>query len=822
MPELLLELFSEEIPARMQARAAADLERAVGKALVDAGFAPEGVKAFATPRRLALLATGLPARQPDRREEKKGPRVGAPEKAVAGFLKSAGLTSLDQCEQREDKKGAFYVAVIDRKGRETADVIAKFVPEIIRGFPWPKSMRWGDRDLRWVRPLHSVLCAFNGEIVPFEVDGVASGDHTQGHRFMAPEPIQTRNFEDYAVKLRAAKVVLDSEERKEIIAGDAAILCKAQGLALVEDPALLSEVAGLAEWPVTMIGAFDEKFLTLPDEVLTATMRGHQKYFSVRDPQTGRLANKFVFVANIEAPANAPKDWGAAMRVGYERVLAARLSDAWFLYHQDLKTRLDDRIQGLDKVTFFEGLGSVGDKARRIAALAKEIAPTVGADPARAERAAMLAKADLVSQMVYEFPELQGVMGRYYHLAQSGASAVRDAPDGAPQGEGAGGLHPEEARSAVSKDEDQQIADAIRDHYKPAGQDDDVPTAPISVAVALADKIDTLTAFWAIDKKPTGSSDPFALRRAALGVIEMFLSAQCRLRLEKLISHHYQENLIFHQAPNIRPFHTTLAPGTLLTDLNRPVASDVFVWTPIKSGDSGLAKEVDDDVLIEPEDFIEDDHVFGFESDSEGKFQKRINVAVQVFLDVRFRFVCLSQTRRELLSFFHDRLKVYLKDKGHRYDAIDAVLTDADGNLQDDLVLIVRKLEALEAFLKTDDGENLAAAYKRAVNILNAEKKKDALPDDLSVQAKLLKEPQEKSLFAALATAETKAEKAVKGEEFEIAMTALSQLRAPVDHFFDKVTVNADDEKLRANRLALLARLRAATAKVADFSRLEG
>ena len=744
MPELLLELFSEEIPARMQARAAADLERAVGKALHDAGFMPEGVKAFATPRRLALLATGLPARQPDRREEKKGPRVGAPEKAVAGFLKSAGLSSLDQCEQREDKKGAFYVAVIDRKGRETADVIAEFVPEIIRGFSWPKSMRWGDRDLRWVRPLHSVLCAFNGEIVPFEVGGIASGDHTQGHRFMAPEPIQTRNFEDYAVKLRAAKVVLDSEERREMIAGDAATLCKAQGLALVEDPALLSEVAGLAEWPVAMIGAFDEKFLTLPDEVLTATMRGHQKYFSVRDPQTGRLANKFVFVANIEAP-----EGGAAMRVGYERVLAARLSDAWFLYHQDLKTRLDDRIAGLDKVTFFEGLGSVGDKARRIAALAREIAPTVSADPARAERAAMLAKADLVSQMVYEFPELQGVMGRYYHLAQSGMSSpvygggvVPDLFRGDGGGKGADTPSAATGQGPVAtappqagEQEVRAVADAIRDHYKPAGQDDDVPTAPVSVAVALADKIDNLVGFWTIDKKPTGSSDPFALRRAALGFIQIVFVTEVRFRLQDVIRW-----------------------------------AD-FQYAAMDRGVQGAGPE---------------------------------------------------KYGPELIGFFHDRLKVYLRDEGHRYDAIDAVLQDAEGHLQDDLVLIVRKLKALEAFLKTDDGRNLAAAYKRAVNILNAEEKKGALPDDLTVQATLLKEPQEKALFAALATAETKAEKAVKGEDFETAMTALSQLRAPVDHFFDKVTVNADDEKLRANRLALLDRLRAATAKVADFSRLEG
>ena len=399
MPELLLELFSEEIPARMQARAAADLEKAVNQHLLDAGYMPEGVKAFATPRRLTVTATGLPTAQPDRREEKKGPRKGAPEKAIEGFLKSAGLDSLDQCEEREDKKGAYYVAVIDEKGRPTADVIADFTPEIVRGFNWPKSMRWGDGDMRWVRPLHSILCAFDGEVVDFKIDDIQSSDKTHGHRFMAPEEIQARNFEDYAAALRNANVVLDATERAHTIAGEARILCEAQGLELVEDKGLLNEVAGLAEWPVVMIGSFDEKFLTLPDEVLTASMRGHQKYFSVRDPKTGRLANKFIFVANIEAP-----DGGKAMRTGYERVLTARLSDGWFLYHEDLKRPLKDRIEELDRITFFEGLGTVGDKARRVAALAKEIAPKVGADPEAAEQAALLAKADLVTGMVGEFP----------------------------------------------------------------------------------------------------------------------------------------------------------------------------------------------------------------------------------------------------------------------------------------------------------------------------------------------------------------------------------------------------------------------------------
>jgi len=702
MPDLLLELFSEEIPARMQVKAARDLERAVNDRLLAAGFMPEGVKGFAGPRRLVVVATGLPGRQPDRREEKKGPRVGAPDKAVQGFLKSAGLSSLDDCERREDKKGAFYVAVTERKGRATGALIAEFAPEIVRGFSWPKSMRWGaasagDGALRWVRPLHRILCVFDGEIVPFEIDGIVSGDRTEGHRIMAPGEIQARGFEDYAAKLRAAKVILDTEERKETIAGDAATLCQAQGLELAEDSGLLNEVAGLAEWPVAMLGAFDEKFLALPDEVLTASMRGHQKYFSVRDPKTNRLANRFVCVANLEAP-----DGGAAMRAGYERVLTARLSDGWYLYNQDLKTRLEDRIPALDKVTFFEGLGSVGDKARRIAALAKEIAPAVGADPAAAERAAMLAKADLVSGMVYEFPELQGVMGGYY-------AAEEEVPD--------------------------DIAAAIRDHYKPAGQDDDIPTAPVSVAVALADKIDTLTAFWAIGKKPTGSSDPFALRRAALGVISLTLANAVR------------HNLFHVLMPNFERLEA-VTPEPLAAHLTH--------------GSS-------------------------------------------------------------LIEFFHDRLKGHLREEGARHDHVDAVLEDPNGDPHDDLVLIVLRLKALEAFLNTDDGENLVAAYKRAANILKAEEKKDgAAADANAVDETLLKDADEKALFAALKGVETGARAAVAQEDFARAMAALASLRAPLDAFFDNVTVNAGDAALRANRLSLLARLTAAAASVADFSRLEG
>ena len=744
MPDLLLELFSEEIPARMQPRAAADLARAVNKALLDAGFMPEGVKSFAGPRRLVCVAAGLPARQPDRREEKKGPRVGAPEKAVAGFLKSAGLSSLDQCEKRSDKKGEYYVAVIEQTGRDTAEVIAEAIPDIIRGFSWPKSMRWSDGDLRWVRPLHRILCVFNDEPVAFKIDGVTSSDETEGHRFMTPGIIQARTFDDYAAKLRAAHVILDAEERKEIIAADAATLCKAQGLELVDDPGLLNEVAGLAEWPVALMGSFDEKFLKLPDEVLTASMRGHQKYFSVRDPKTGRLANKFVCVANIEAP-----DGGAAMRTGYERVLTARLSDAWYLYNQDLKTSLEDRIADLDKVTFFEGLGSVGDKARRVAALAKEIAPSVGAEPAAAERAAMLAKADLVSQMVYEFPELQGVMGRYY---------------------------------AIEQGEPAEIADAIRDHYKPAGQDDDVPSAPVSIAVALADKIDTLTAFWVIDKKPTGSSDPFALRRAALGQILIVLSNALKIKMRPKVIRSIDVVLteIYYRAAAAR--------DEQLHSLDSIIPVDWVADLALKH--AGTVKAVD-------------------------PYDEEPGCGIAQFYNI-------DDELAELLQFFHDRLKVYLRDKGHRHDHIDAVLVGADGQLEDDLVLIVSRLEALEAFLKTDNGENLAAAYKRAANILKAEEKKKALPENLSVDAEALEALEEKTLFKSLEIAETDAGEAAAVENFEAAMGALSALRAPLDAFFDKVTVNADDEGLRANRLALLQRLIAATSKVADFSRLEG
>ncbi|MGV6819713.1 MAG: glycine--tRNA ligase subunit beta [Parvularcula sp.] len=678
MPELLLELFSEEIPARLQARASADLERKMADRLKASGFDRFQTKSFATPRRLTLAVTDLPALQPDRHEEKKGPRVGAPEKAVAGFLKSAGLKSLDDAETRTDKKGDYYVAVINEQGRPTSDLIAEAVPDIINDFPWPKSMRWGSGRLRWTRPLHRILCAFNGEVVPFEVDGIKSNDETEGHRFMAPAPFRARSFEAYQESLSRANVILDAEERRAKIDGEAKALAVTHGLELVEDPGLLAEVTGLAEWPTARIGGFDPKFLTVPDEALIASMRGHQKYFSLKDPKTGHLAPKFICVANVE-----PSDGGVAMMGGYERVLEARLSDAWFLYRQDLKVPLAERAKKLSTMTFFEGLGTVADKVDRVAALAREIAPIVGADPNLAVEAAQLAKADLVTEMVYEFPELQGIMGRYYALEE--------------------GLDP-------------SVADAIRDHYKPQGQNDEVPTAPVSVAVALAEKLATLAMFWSIDQKPTGSKDPFALRRAALGVIQIVLGGGYRIGLL-----------------------SAMAP-----------------------------------------------------------------------LD--------EAARADLLSFFQDRLSVYLRDQGYRHDHIKAVLNPS----QDDMVPIAARLKALAAFLGTDEGKNLISAYKRAGNILKAEAKKGNLPADLSIDPAQFAEPAERTLHEAMTEALSAAGTAVDRQEFAPAMAALATLRAPLDAFFEDVTVNTDDSVLRNNRLALLNEIIATCDRVADFSQLEG
>src|SRR5712675_1398210 len=514
MPDLLLELFSEEIPARMQARAAEDLRKLVTDRLVAAGLVYEGAKAFATPRRLALAVQGVPARQPDVREEKKGPRVGAPDGAIQGFLRAAGLKSIGEAKIQPDKKGDFYIAVIEKPGRPAIEVIGEIVPEVVKGFPWPKSMRWGEQSampgaLGWVRPLHSIVATFGPEteepdIVPFSVGGIAAGDETRGHRFLSPQPFKVRRLDDYAAKLEKAKVVLDGERRREMILADAKNLAFAQGYELVEDAGLLAEVAGLVEWPVVLMGSFDEAFLAIPDEVIRATIRNNQKCFVLRDPRTTQLVNRFILVANTEA-----SDGGSAIVAGNERVIRARLSDAKFFYETDLKTKLEDRLPKFEHIIFHEKLGTQADRIKRIERLAAEIAPLVGADVEKAKRAARLAKADLLTEVVGEFPELQGLMGKYYALAQG---------------------------------EDASVAAASEDHYKPQGPTDRVPTDPVSVAVALADKIDTLVGFWAIDEKPTGSKDPYALRRAALGVIRIVLERRIKVSLRAVVEEHFENS----------------------------------------------------------------------------------------------------------------------------------------------------------------------------------------------------------------------------------------------------------------------------------------
>jgi glycyl-tRNA synthetase beta chain len=725
MPDLLLELFSEEIPARMQAKAADDLRRMVTDRLVAEGLVYEGAKAFATPRRLTLTVHGIPARQSDLKEERKGPRVGGPDAAIAGFLKATGLTSLEEAKiQRDPKKGDFYVALIEKPGRATLDVLADMLPVIIRTFPWPKSMRWGERSarpgaLQWVRPLHAIVATFGLEteqpdVIKFAVDGIEAGATTFGHRFMAPAPIDVRRFEDYDAKLLDANVVLDPERRKDIILTDARQLAFAQGFELVEDQALLDEVAGLVEWPVVLMGSFDREFLSMPGEVIRATIRNNQKCFVVRTAASplpkgerstarvsatagegGDLTNKFILTANIEA-----SDGGKAIIAGNERVIRARLSDAKFFYESDLKTRLEERLPKFDHIVFHEKLGTQGERIKRIERLAAEIAPLVGADLEKTRRAARLAKADLLTEVVGEFPELQGLMGKYYALAQG---------------------------------EDASVAAASEEHYKPQGPNDRVPTDPVSVAVALADKIDTLVGFWAIDEKPTGSKDPYALRRAALGVIRLIVENNIRIHLVAVANKHIRA---FSAAHGLRDWN------------GQPV----------------------------------------------------------------------DQKCIDLLAFFADRLKVQLRDQGARHDLVDAVFA-LDG--QDDLLMVVRRVEALGKFLDTDDGKNLLAGTKRAANILRIEEKKDSRAYDGAPDPARYSLPEEKTLAKAIDQVKAEAGAAVAKEDFAGAMSAMAKLRPAVDAFFDKVKVNDDDPRVRENRLKLLNEIRAATRAVADFSKIQ-
>ncbi|NKK61169.1 glycine--tRNA ligase subunit beta [Rhizobium ruizarguesonis] len=704
MPNLLLELRSEEIPARMQRKAAGDLKKLVTDALVEAGLSYEGAREYWTPRRLALDIHGLTARSADVREERKGPRTDANEKAIEGFLRGAGLSSVSEAQVVSDpKKGDFYVAVISKPGRATEEIVTDVMPGIIRDFPWPKSMRWGKASskpgaLRWVRPLQSIVCTFGPEheettVIPFEIDGITASNITYGHRFHAPEPITVRRFDDYAANLEKAKVILDAERRKDIILHDARDIAFANGLELVEDESLLEEVSGLVEWPQVLMGSFEEDYLSIPSEIIRLTIKTNQKCFVTRKQGEETLSNKFILVSNIQA-----SDGGKEIVHGNGKVVRARLSDALHFWKRDqgnlpdletltasaakfgldIKKPLDQRMAKLDAldVTFHAKLGTQGARVARIRTLAKELAAITGADPALVDRAAVLAKADLRTEAVGEFPELQGLMGRKY---------------------------------AVLQGEDASVAAAIEDHYKPQGPSDRVPEDKVAITTALADKLDTLIGFWAIDEKPTGSKDPFALRRAALGVVRILLERKVRLPL------------------------------------------------------LATTKDID------------------------------------------------------LLSFFHDRLKVYLRDQGARHDLIDAVLTpDAD-----DLLMVARRVEALTAFITSEDGKNLLSGTKRATQLLAAEEKKGTVIADGVSQA-LLTLDAEKELFAAISSASKDASDAVAGEDFRSAMEALSKLRGPVDRFFEDVLVNDEHAAIRANRLALLRLIREATGTVADFSKISG
>ncbi len=743
MPDLLLEFFSEEIPARMQARAAEDLRKMVTDRLVAAGLTYEGAKAFATPRRLALAVQGVPVRQSDVKDERKGPKVGAPEQAIAGFLRAAGLTSIDQAKVQADKKGDFYVASIEKPGRPTIEVIAEIVPEVAKAFPWPKAMRWGAASaqpgsLNWVRPLHSIVAMFGPEteepeIVKFDVGGVTAGDTTYGHRFMAPAAIKVKRLDDYMAKLDKAKVVVDAARRQQMILADAKNLAFAQGFELVEDEGLLAEVAGLVEWPVVLMGSFDEAFLAIPDEVIRATIRNNQKCFVVRNPKTGKLANRFILTANIEA-----SDDGKAIVAGNERVIRARLSDAKFFYETDLKTKLEDRLPKFEQIVFHEKLGTQGDRIVRIETLAAELASSVGADVEKAQRAARLAKADLLTEVVGEFPEVQGLMGRYYALAQG---------------------------------EDKSVAAAIEDHYKPLGPGDRVPSDPVSIAVALADKADILAGFWAIQEKPTGSKDPYALRRAALGIIRLVLDNGLRVSLSHPLAAAASQHLLILSDPDYQT--------------REPNARELAAWERQKSHYSEFEK-------LDPKKALDE-------------VDRLSLVGVDIVAD--------------LLLFFADRLKVQLREQGARHDLVDAVFA-LEG--QDDLLLIVRRVEALGKFLDTDDGKNLLAGTKRAANILRIEERKDNKSYTGAPDSSLLGQGEEKQLAAAIDTAKIEASAAVAKEDFATAMTAMAKLRPHVDAFFDKVTVNVDDKALRENRLKLLNEIREATRAVADFSKIEG
>ncbi|WP_292032824.1 MULTISPECIES: glycine--tRNA ligase subunit beta [unclassified Brevundimonas] len=768
MPQLLLEIFSEEIPARMQQGAARDLERMVSDRLKAAGLTWEALNVFAGPRRLTLVIDGLPTAAEDRNEEVKGPKTSAPAQALEGFLRKTGLTP-DQLVERD----GVWFAEISSKGRQTTEVFAEAVDQIIRSFPWPKSMRWGTGSLRWVRPIKRIIALFDGAVVPFEIDGIHSGDVTEGHRFLGSgKPFAVKDFADYRAKLEKEYVLLDVADRKLRILEAAKAACAARGLALVDDDGLLDEVAGLAEWPTPILGDMDPQFLSLPPEVVRLSMKVHQKYFAVRDPAKDGLAPNFLVVANVEAT-----DGGQALAAGNSRVLSARLNDARFFWEEDQKVGFDAWNDKLKGVTFHAKLGTLAERVDRIAALAREIAPLVGADADQAEQAARLSKADLASGMVSEFPELQGIMGGYY------------------------------ARLAGYPD---AVADAVRDHYKPQGPGDSVPTAPVTVAVALADKLDTLVGFFAIDEKPTGSKDPYALRRATLGFTRSVLETGKRLSLDQLVWS-AAANLIRQMAER---------PNFLLTEKVSEEQTQLLRDAALGRG-YGFADELAASEGVRAVEFDLEKWRLGFAKawltvDPLPTGKEWLAVDLDPQLEVSFSsWKALTGT---LVPFFADRLTVLLRDQGQRHDLVAAVFALGD----DDLVRIVRRVEALAAFLATDDGANLLAGYKRASNILKAEEKKGPLPEG-AVATGLPNQPAEETALAfAAAAAETAVDAALETEDFAAAMTALAALRGPVDAFFTSVMVNSDVAEERENRLKLLGQVRAVMGRVADFGQIAG
>ncbi|MEX0279328.1 MAG: glycine--tRNA ligase subunit beta [Ruegeria sp.] len=773
MPDLLIELFSEEIPARMQARAGEDLKKRITDGLVEGGLTYTSAAALTTPRRLTLAVEGLLAESPTIREERKGPKVGAPDKAIEGFLRGAGLTR-DQLEERETPKGAVYFAMIEKPGRPAADIVAEVLEATIRNFPWPKSMRWGSGAMRWVRPLHSILCLLSDEagakVVPLEVEGIKSGDTTEGHRFMAPNRFAVTSFEDYAAKLKRAFVVLSPEERAEHIWNDAQNLAFAAGLEVVDDKGLLAEVAGLVEWPVVLMGQIDTEFLDLPPEVLQTSMKEHQKFFSVRNPKTGRI-ERFITVANRETADN-----GATILAGNQKVLSARLADAKFFWENDLRVAKSDITQwtrALENVTFHNKLGTQAERIDRIAALARELAPVVGADADQAEKAARLAKADLSSEMVYEFPELQGLMGRYYIEAAG---------------------------------EDAAVAAVAQEHYSPLGPSDDVPTAPLSVTVALADKLDTLTGFWAIDEKPTGSKDPFALRRAALGVIRLVLENHISIDLIDTVNWK-----IWNELSSFDNLHNSIVA---LGPIRAGTAEDGEGYIDVLGRDY---RHIRSPESLDEISLVGEEVEFGLlDADLHGDSGFE---TIGVMETMRLGFKDFRGAAIDLLSFFHDRLKVFLREEGIRHDIIDACIA-MDGN--DDLNLLVKRARALNAVIATEDGENLVQGFKRANNILTQAEEKDGVEYSYGAEIKFAETDSEKALFEALDAAKAQIDPALEAEDFPAAMSAMAGLRGPVDAFFEDVQVNTDNDILRRNRLNLLNQIRQVCSSVADLSRIEG